>query len=214
MDYCEKRGCFFFQNILIYQGLIFTVFAGVKMKDLNELIGTLAVETAKEDKGLAFKKVIHEIELFYKENFFLDDYEVAIFLTNEEKTVLSFACPDYLVNSGMIPVSSTEAFNAAIFRTGRGIIENNLQQQKHLLIFEIIRTPGDKIMPVWKMIGTLIAVGEDKLGVIEISRRSENMAEAGEDFTESDLMFLENTIKKLAPFIQRVMPKNFRGKIT
>ncbi len=184
------------------------------MKDLNELIGTLAVETAKEDKGLAFKKVIHEIELFYKENFFLNDYEVAIFLTNEEKTVLSFACPDYLVNSGMIPVSSTEAFNAAIFRTGRGIIENNLQQQKHLLIFEIIRTPDDKIMPVWKMIGALIAVGEEKLGVIEISRRSDNMTDAGEDFTESDLMFLENTIKKLAPFIQRVMPKNFRGKVT
>lgn len=184
------------------------------MKDLNELIGTLAVETAKEDKDLAFKKVIQEIALFYKENFFLNDYEVAIFLANNEKTVLSFACPDYLVNSGMIPVSSTEAFNAAIFRTGRGIIENNLQQQKHLLIFEIIRTPDEKIMPVWKMIGALIKVEEDKFGVIEISRRAVSMEEAGEDFTESDLMFLENTIMKLAPFIQRVMPENFRGKIT
>lgn len=184
------------------------------MKDLNELIGTLAVVSAKEDRDLAFKNVIHEIELFYKENFFLNDYEVAIFLANEEKTVLSFACPDYLVNSGMIPVSSTEAFTSAIFRTGRGIIENNFQQQKHLQIFEIIRTPEDKIMPIWKMIGALIAVGGDKLGVIEISRRADDPGDAGEDFTESDLMFLENTIKKLAPFIQRVKPKNFRGKIT
>jgi hypothetical protein len=194
--------------------LYFTIFAGVKMKDLNELIGTLAVETAKKDKELAFKKVIREIALFYKENFFLNEHEVAIFLSNNEKTVLSFACPEYLVNSGMIPISSTEAFTSAIFRTGRGIIENNLQQQKHLSIFEIIRTPDDKIMPVWKMIGALIAVEEDKLGVIEISRRAVNVEEAGEDFTESDSMFLENTIMKLAPFIQRVMPENFRGKIT
>ncbi|HLP58215.1 MAG TPA: hypothetical protein VK186_05260, partial [Candidatus Deferrimicrobium sp.] len=82
------------------------------MKDLNELIGTLAVEIAKENKDEAFKKVIRAIELFYTENFFLDKYEVSIFLTNDEKTVLSFACPEYLVNSGMIPVSSTEAFAA------------------------------------------------------------------------------------------------------
>lgn len=184
------------------------------MKDLNELIGTLAVEIAKENKDEAFKKVIRAIELFYTENFFLDKYEVSIFLTNDEKTVLSFACPEYLVNSGMIPVSSTEAFAASIYRRGNGLIENNLQQQKHLSIFEIIRTPEDELKPVWKMMGTLIAVDKDKLGVIEISRRASKQENAGEDFMESDLMFLENTIKKLAPYIKKVMPSNFRGKIT
>ncbi|MCP5101724.1 MAG: GAF domain-containing protein [bacterium] len=184
------------------------------MKELNELIGALAVESAKENKTKAFKTIIREIEAFYTENFFLGEYEVAIFLTNDEKTVLSFACPAYLVNSGMIPVSSTEAYTATIFRTGRGVIENNLQQQKHLGIFEIIRTPNDEIKPVWKMIGALIAVAEEKIGVIEISRRAVSQAEAAEDFSESDLMFLENTIAKLATFLQRVMPANFRGKIT
>lgn len=184
------------------------------MKDLNELIGTLAVEVAKEDKDEAFKSVIRQIEAFYTENFFLDEYEVAIFLTNDEKTVLSFACPEYLVNSGMIPVSSTEAYGATIYRTGRGVVENNLQQQKHLHIFEIIKTPDAKIKPVWKMIGAVIAVEEEKIGVIEISRRAANQGEVGEDFTESDLRFLENTIAKLAPFLKKVLPDNFRGKIT
>ncbi len=184
------------------------------MKDLNELIGALAIEVAKEDKEEAFKNVIRKIEAFYTENFFLNEFEVAIFLTNDEKTVLSFACPEYLVNSGMIPVSSTEAYGATIYRTGRGVIENGLQQQKHLHIFEIIRTPDDTIKPVWKMIGALIAVEEEKVGVIEISRRGLNQGEAGEDFTESDLRFLENTIMKLAPYIKRVLPGNFRGKIT
>lgn len=184
------------------------------MKDLNELIGTLAVEVAKEDRTAAFKSVIRQIETFYTENFFLNEYEVAIFLTNDEKTVLSFACPEYLINSGMIPVSSTEAFGATIYRTGRGIVENSLQQQKHLSIFEIIKTPDDTIKPVWKMIGALIAVEEEKFGVIEISRRALNQVDSGEDFTESDLRFLENTIGKLAPFLKKVLPENFRGKIT
>jgi hypothetical protein len=184
------------------------------MKDLNELIGTLAIEVAKADKDEAFKNVIRAIESFYTENFFLGEYEVAIFLTNDEKTVLSFACPEYLINSGMIPVSSTEAYGAAIYRTGRGVIENNLQQQKHLSIFEIIKTPDAKIKPIWKMLGCLIAVGEEKLGVIEISRRAAQQMDAGEDFTESDLRFLENTISKIAPYLKKVLPENFRGKIT
>ncbi|HLP48064.1 MAG TPA: hypothetical protein VK469_19125, partial [Candidatus Kapabacteria bacterium] len=90
----------------------------------------------------------------------------------------------------------------------------NLQQQKHLSIFEIIRTPDEEIKPIWKMMGTLIAVDKEKLGVIEITRRATKQENAGEDFMESDLMFLENTIKKLAPYIKKVMPTNFRGKIT
>ncbi|MCP5054294.1 MAG: GAF domain-containing protein [bacterium] len=184
------------------------------MRDINELIAKLRIETGKPDRGHAFRTVIQEIETYYTENFFLNPYEVGIFLVNDEKTVLSFACPEYLVNSGMIPVSSTEAFTASIFRTGRGIVENALQQQKHLAIFEVIRTPEGKIMPIYKMMGALIAIEEDKIGVIEISRRSSNPADQGEDFGEQDLEFLEKSIKILAPFLKKVLPDNFRGKIT
>ena len=184
------------------------------MKDLNELLTFLAVETNKEDKDLAFKSVINEIEKFYTENLGLDQWEVAIFLTDAEKSVLSFACPEYLVNSGMIPVSSTESFASSIYSTGRSIILNQLQQHKHLSIFEIIRTPDKKIKPVWKLIGTLIAVGDDKFGVIQISRRSVYEREAGEDFSDTNLLFLENTINRIAPYIRRVMPQNFRGRVT
>jgi len=184
------------------------------MKDINELIAKLKMEISKGDRDTAFSVVLQEIDQFYKENFFLGDYEVAIFLTNQEKTVLSFACPKYLVNSGMIPVSSTDAIISTVFRTGRGIIENNLQQQKHLSIFEIIRTPEGELRPIWKMIAALLAVEEDKIGVIEISRRSTKPETADEDFTENDLLFLQKTIKILAPFIKRVMPENFRSTIT
>lgn len=73
------------------------------MRDINELIAKLRIEIGKEDRVAAFHSVIREIEAFYSENFFLNQYEVAIFLVNDEKTVLSFACPTYLIDSGMIP---------------------------------------------------------------------------------------------------------------
>ena len=183
------------------------------MKDINELVAKLKMELNKEDKEKAFETIIKEIEKYYKENLRMSDHEVAIFLANEEKTILSFACPEYLVNSGMIPVSSTEAYSASIYRSGRSIIENNFQQQKHLGIFEIIRTPEGKILPIWKMIGAAIEAENDRIGVIEISRRAVSFEDAGEDFAEKDLIFLEKTAKILAPFIKKAMPENFRGKI-
>ncbi len=184
------------------------------MRDINELIAKLRIEIGKEDRAEAFQSVIKGVEAFYTENFFLSPYEVGIFLANDEKTVLSFACPEYLVNSGMIPVSSTEAFTASIYRTGRGLIENNLHQQKHLSIFEVIRTPEGKIMPIYKMMGSLIEAEGEKIGVIEISRRSADPSDQGEDFSDNDLQFLEKTIKILAPYIKRVQPTNFRGMVT
>lgn len=123
------------------------------MADINELIGKLTIATKKDDAKERFKTVINEIAAFYTDSLSLNEHEVGIFLADKEKAVLSFACPEYLVNAGMIPVTSTEAFTASIFRTGRGIIENNIQQQKHLSLFEIIRTPEGKIKLIWKMLG-------------------------------------------------------------
>ncbi|MGE5343687.1 MAG: hypothetical protein ACM3SY_19635 [Candidatus Omnitrophota bacterium] len=184
------------------------------MKDLNELVAQLKVEISKNTPDESFPIVMKEIEAFYTENFFLNAYEVAILLTNQEKTILSFAYPEYLLNAGMIPVSSTEAVIATIFRTGRGTIDNKFQQTRHLKIFEAIRTPEGKILPLVKMMGALIAVEEEKIGVIEISRRSATEDDAGDDFTPPELEFLTKTITILAPIIKKIMPENFRGKIT
>ncbi len=184
------------------------------MKDLNELLGKLSMIVQDEDREAAFKNTITEVAQFYQENLILAPEEVAILLTNDEKSILSFAYPKYLVDAGMIPVGSTEATAASIFRRGIGVIENNFQQQKHLSIFEIIRTPDDKLKPLWKMMGILVAAEGEKIGVIELSRRAESPGEAGDDFTESDLQFLMNSITKIAPYIKIVMPPNFRGKVT
>lgn len=184
------------------------------MKNLNDLIAVLKVEIARPDKVAAFHKVIEEIAKFYMENFQLKEEEVAIFLVNDEKTILSFAHPEYLIDSGMIPINSTEATASAIFRRGGGVLDNNFQQQRHLSVFEIIPTPDKTVKPIWKMMGALIPAEGEKIGVIELSRRAPNYEEAGEDFMREELDLLVNSILKLGFFIKKVMPANFRGKMT
>jgi hypothetical protein len=184
------------------------------MKDINLLIEKLKKDVEIEDSKEAFRNVICEISKFYTENLNVKEEEISILLVNNDKAILSFVCPSFLIDSGMIPVSSDDALASKIFKTGRPLLENNLQAQKHLNIFEMIPTPDNKVKPIWKMIGALIYVNDEKLGVIEVSRRSLIFSEAGEDFLSRDLDFLEKTMFKFAPFIKKTMPKDLTVKIS
>lgn len=184
------------------------------MTDVNFVVEQLrSLTSSADDPESIFFEVIKEIASFYCDVFNLRPIEVAIFLCNDEKTILSFAHPNHLVNAGLIPVSSSEAIVSQIFRTRRSYIDNNFSQQKHLSIFEMVPVPGGQNEPIWKMMGTLITLIDDNIGVIELSRRATSMGEAGRDFTTEDLEFLKMTMIQLAPFIRRVMPTNFRGKL-
>lgn len=183
------------------------------MKDINELILKLKIELAKKSKEEGFTLAIDSIAAFYMENYHVTANEVGILLTNKEKTMLSFAHPSYLVDSGMIPTKAGEAIASRVYSSGRGFMDNNLQLQRHLFIFESIRTPENKIIPIWKMISAKIGFESVSLGVIEISRRAEKFQDAGPDFTFDDLQFLEESIKKVSPILMGVMPENFLGSV-
>ena len=184
------------------------------MKEFNLLMEKLKNDIQKGPSEENLKKVINRIAEFYIEKLQLNSDEVTIFLANDEKTILSFVYPDYLINSGIIPTSSTDAIAAHIFRTGRSVMENNFQQQKHLFIFEMIKTPDNKIKPIWKVMGTIISTKEEKIGVIQTSRRGTDIGEVGNDFNLQQLDFLEKTASELSPMIKMVLPKNFKAKLT
>ncbi len=120
------------------------------MKDINLLIEKMKMVTSAGQSEKTFKSVIDDIVKFYCDNFELQTDEVALLLTDKDNMVLSFAAPDYLVNSGMIPISSPDAFAARVFKMNRGMIENNFNQMKHLHLFEYIKGPGEKVRKIWK----------------------------------------------------------------
>ncbi len=185
------------------------------MKDITLLLEKMKGTLVEAKGNEAFTAIVHDITTFYSDVFGLRKDEVAILLTNQEKTVLSFAYPEFLVNAGMIPISSPDAFASQIFRLGRGVIENNFNQVKHLHLFEYVRMgDGGKTHPIWKVMGSLLKSGEERIGVIELSRKGPSPEESGEDFTPDQLEFLDRSIAMLAPFLVKTMPKDFRGKLT
>lgn len=184
------------------------------MKDLQLLIEKLRPIVAEGHSDSAFATVVREVASFYKQNLDLAEDEVAVLFTDRDKVVFSFAYPPHLVNSGMIPVTSPDAFASSVFKLNRGMVDNNFNQQKHLHLFEYIRGPEQRIKPIWKMLGTVIAVRDQKFGVLELSRKGISMGEAGEDFTSENLEFVERTLVQLAPFMLKVLPADFKGKLT
>jgi hypothetical protein len=183
------------------------------MKDINLLIEKLKMVTSAGQSDKAFKSVVDDIVKFYCDNFELQADEVAILLTDRDNMILSFAAPEHLVNAGMIPISSPDAFAARVFKLNRGMIENNFNQMKHLHLFEYIKGPGDKIRKIWKMMGTILRSGDVKFGIIELSRKGAAIHEAGEDFNPENLEFLESSICEFAPYFLKILPGDFRGKL-
>jgi hypothetical protein len=184
------------------------------MKDINLLLEKFKLGTSAGHSDIAFKTVINDIAKFYCDNFDLEADEVAILLTDKDNMVMSFAYPEHLVNAGMIPVSSPDAFAARVYKLNKGLIENSFNQMKHLHLFEYIKGPGEKVRRIWKMMSTVMRAGDLKFGVIELSRKGESVDDASEDFTTENMEFLETTIVEFAPFLRKVLPADFRGQLT
>jgi hypothetical protein len=184
------------------------------MKDINLLIEKFKMNTSGGYSDAAFKAVINDIAKFYCDNFDLEADEVGILITDKDNMVMSFAYPSHLVNAGMIPVTSPDAFAARVYKMNRGMIENNFNQMKHLHLFEYIKGPDEKVRRIWKMMSAIIRVDDIKFGIIELSRKGDSIDEAGEDFTPENLVFLEASIAEIAPYLRKVLPGDFRGKLS
>ncbi len=182
------------------------------MKAIGELIQELQDDlrkfSAKEKMDHILQKIVH----FYMHNLELQEDEVAIFLTNKEKTALSFAYPPYLTDSGIIPVDSPDAVVSQIYRTGNAFIDNRFLDKDHLSVFEFIKSPQSETKIIWKMIGALIVHRGEKIGVIEISKRRSAFTDVGTDFTQDDLKFLEQSLMSLGPIFKILYDDIFKLK--
>src|SRR4030043_2023460 len=97
---------------------------GDLQKELQEDLQRLS---AKEKLDQVIQKIVH----FYMTHLNVQEDEVAIFLTNKQKTALSFAYPSYLVSSGFIPVDSPDAVVSHIYRSGSSFINNKFLEKEH-----------------------------------------------------------------------------------
>ncbi|HUL14695.1 MAG TPA: GAF domain-containing protein [Terriglobales bacterium] len=128
--------------------------------------------------------------------------EIAIMGVSERWRHLYFIVPEALKHVGHIPLSSPVAIAARTVRESRPEIDNNFRETRHVTVFESIKTETLSSATIQKIISAPILAGEKVLGVIQVSRKGDNPAEAGPDFGSDDLGKVLALCKPLGKLLQ------------
>lgn len=135
-------------------------------------------------------------------NFGVQMHEVAILgLTSDERS-LRFLAPNSLRSIGQVPLSSSHSLAVRTLREKRPELINNFTVVPHASVFEGVpvheeqRTP-----PIQKIMSSPIMLGPRAIGVIQVSRKAKALADAGADFTQSQLRELKIISDVLSPCI-------------
>ncbi len=129
--------------------------------------------------------------------------EVAILAVSRRWKHLHFLVPESLKNVGFIPLSSTSALAAKTVRESRPEIDNNFSAARHAVVFENIKLNGEIPEFIQKIVSAPILFESRVIGVIQISRKGDDPASAGPDFTADDLGKLLAVCKPLGKLVRR-----------
>ena len=132
--------------------------------------------------------------------------EVAILAISEKWRHLYFLVPQALRNVGHVPLSSTSALAARTVRDSRSEIINNFSIVRHASVFEGVKADSLTASAIQRIISAPILADGKVIGVIQISRKAETIAEAGPEFTSEDLGKLLAICKPLGKLIGHVAP--------
>jgi hypothetical protein len=130
--------------------------------------------------------------------------EVAIMGVSERWRHLHFLVPEALKNVGFIPLSSNSALAARTVRESRPEIENNFIAARHATVFEGVKITTGAVESIQKIISAPILAEGKVIGVIQISRKGSNAANAGPDFTADDLGKILALCKPLGKLLRHV----------
>lgn len=137
-------------------------------------------------------------------HFQVTDDEVAILRVTDQGRFLHFVLPEPLQHVGQIPVSSTTTLASRTVREKRGERINNFGSARHSSVFEGVPLASGRGEPIQKIMSAPIVEAKHVIGVIQISRKGESAAYAGEDFSTDDLTELNSIAAKLAPCIKLI----------
>ncbi len=172
------------------------------INELKKWVGELIRKTeAGEPAGLN-----RAVDLIGK-NFSLHAHDVAIFVISTDRRFLRFILPEKLQEVGRIPLTSTNSLAARTARDKRPEIINHFAVVPHASVFEAVPLQDDELPgeAIQKIMSVAITVEKKAVGVIQVSRRGKTAADAGPDFTPSQLRELRSIADTLAPCVSLCM---------
>ena len=128
-----------------------------------------------------------------------------IALLELDGNLLKFIYPAELRKAGAIPLSSS-AVAARTARTKRSELFNSFERVKHSSVFEVVKLgeAGTNSEVIQKLMSVpVLAKAGEVIGVIQVSRKAQRVASAGDDFTSDELRKLES----VAVVMSRLMTK-------
>ena len=145
-------------------------------------------EVVRQSSGGEFVGMNRVVDLISK-NFAVQAHEVAILTITPDDRFLRFVVPEKLQHVGQIPLTSTNSLAARTVREKRPEVINH---------FAVVEERGE---PIQKIMSVAITLERKIIGVLQISRKGKTAAEAGPDFTHSQLRELKTVADTLAPCV-------------
>ncbi len=172
-----------------------------------------SVQQEEKDKNKAFKRFADLLSEFLQKGFALEEDEVSILITDKKESILSFVKPDYLVNAGIIPLTSQDSIAAQALTASKAKVLNHIKKKRHSSIFEYVKHPEKTTYPVQKIMAVPLLFKGKKYGVIELTRKGSSPSEAGPDFTEEDLKDMVEIVKEIVSFFAFFKPEDYKPSL-
>jgi len=162
---------------------------------------------------------------FLHKAFKVQAHEVAIFSFDPQQELFYFCWPTKLRTSGFVPLSTSDSLLARTGREKKALINNYFARTSHASVFEcekkalinnyFARTshasvfecvkldddPASALHPIQKIMSVPLFADKQLKGVIQVSRKGENLSAAGRDFTPSELQALSAIGQVLVKFL-------------
>ena len=143
----------------------------------------------------------HAIELIAR-HFAVQGHEVAILGLTPDERFLRFLAPDNLRPIGKIPLSSTSSLAVRTAREHRAEVINHFSVVPHASVFEAVPIgESQRCEAIQKIMSAPALIGKKVVGVVQVSRKGGSSAEAGPDFTPTQLRDLKTMADIVAPCV-------------
>ena len=179
------------------------------MHDLIDILQAMAGKKGDVDNPLElFLDMAQRVVKHASAEFGTKPDEVAILIVTADGNHLRFAAPRKFADLGTIPMTKRDSIAVSILAKKSGEAMNNVPMVKHVSFFESIKL-RDRVTPIQKMITVPILHDGGPVGVAQISRKGENPADAGPDFTAADVKRAEQLFSAVAPYLSAARPDRF-----
>ncbi|PLX96482.1 MAG: hypothetical protein C0622_14915 [Desulfuromonas sp.] len=164
----------------------------------RSLVKILSLKSEREERLLTLAKALAN-------GFGVNEKEVAVLRYNSSDSQLSFVWPPKLGKIGAVPLTAHNALCARTLRDRKPYLDNQFSGTKHVSFFEAVRLEptGESgavaELPIQKIMSVPLIDGSRLLGVIQLSRKGAQAAEAGADFTRGQLDALAAIATAVAP---------------